>query len=313
MTFDPTPLKHLYPFQSHHLTVDGHRYHYVDEGTGDPIICVHGNPTWSFYFRRLIRTFSDTHRVIAVDHIGCGLSDKPSDREYSYRLERRAADLEALIDHLELGDNLTFVMHDWGGMIGTAVALRRAESVKRLIYFNTAAFLMLPGKRLPFRLSVIRNIPPLAAVLVRGFNAFAGLATKMACTKRLPPDVAAAYVAPYDSWASRIATLRFVQDIPLSPGDPSYQLARWVDDNLYRFNETPTLICWGLQDFVFDADFLREWKRRMPNAAVHEFPDAGHYVLEDAWDEIRPIVGRFLEQHSIADARLACRNTEAVT
>jgi haloalkane dehalogenase len=110
----------------------------------------------------------------------------------------------------------------------------------------------------------------------------------------MPAEVRAGYLAPYDSWANRIAVLRFVQDIPLRPGDPSYALISEVQDQLDRLLDVPMLICWGMRDFVFDRDFLQEWERRFPRAEVHSFADAGHYVLEDAAEEIVPLVRRFL-------------------
>lgn len=298
MTFDIAPYRHLYPFESRWLEIGGHRYHYVDEGRGEPIVFVHGNPTWSFFFRSLISDLRSDHRVIAVDHIGCGLSDKPSDRDYDYILRRRVDDLTTLLDHLKLGDNLTLVLHDWGGMIGMGWALAHVEEVRRLVLFNTAAFALPTEKRLPLRLSILRNVSPLASLLVRGFNAFSFSATHMACVKRMSREVSAAYRAPYNSWANRIATLRFVQDIPLRPSDPSYALVRWVDDHLAELRDVPMLICWGERDFVFDDCFLAEWRRRFPGATVHTFPDAGHYVLEDAGDEIRPLVRAFLKRHA---------------
>ncbi len=299
MSIDLSAYRHLYPFESHWLDVGGHRYHYVDEGEGDPIILVHGNPTWSFFFRGLIAELRSSHRVIAVDHIGCGLSDKPNDAKYEYCLERRVADLDVLVEHLKLGDNLTFGVHDWGGMIGMACALRRADQVKRLVVFNTAAFGLPTGKALPWRLWIVRNLTPFATPLVRGLNAFSYLATRMACVKRMPADVSMAYRAPYDSWANRIATLRFVQDIPLRAGDRSYDLLRWVEDRLDRLRGVPMLVCWGEQDFVFDAAFLAEWRVRFPEAVVHTFADAGHYVLEDAGDRICPLVHAFLDEHPV--------------
>ena len=295
MDWAPPPA--LYPFKSHWLDLQGLRYHYLDEGEGDPVILVHGNPTWSFFFRGLIQELRDSYRVIAVDHIGCGLSDKPDDTTYPYRLDRRVGDLGALLDHLNLGDNLTFGMHDWGGMIAMACALRRPERVTRLIVFNTAAFRLPPGKTLPLRLSILRHLRPLATPLVRGFNAFSYLATHMACVTPLSAEVSRAYRAPYDSWANRIATLRFVEDIPLSAADPSYALVQWVENELHRLRDLPTLICWGQRDFVFDADFLAAWRTRFPEALIHTFPSAGHYVLEDAGNEIFPLVRTFLDAH----------------
>ena len=294
---DLSPYRHLYPFESHWLDIQGHRYHYVDEGAGEPVILVHGNPTWSFFFRGLIIALREAYRVIAVDHIGCGLSDVPGDADYEYCLERRVADLDALVEHLQLGDNLTFGIHDWGGMIGMACALRQVRRVKRLMVFNTAAFGLPRGKTLPVRLWIVRNLTTLATPLVRGLNAFSYLATHMACVKRMSADVSQAYRAPYDSWATRIATLRFVQDIPLRPGDRSYDLVRWVEDHLHQLRDVPMLICWGERDVVFDAAFLAGWRTRFPAAVVHTFPDAGHYVLEDVGAQIYPLVHAFLDAH----------------
>lgn len=300
MSFDITPYRDLYPFKSRWLIVGGHRYHYVDEGRGDPIILVHGNPTWSLFFRSLIRELRSDHRVVAMDHIGCGLSDKPGDDDYDYCLQRRIDDLEVLLEHLGLTGNLTFAVHDWGGMIGLGCALRRPTQIKRLIVFNTAAFFPPAGKRLPYRLAIIRNCRPFAALAVRGFNAFSYLATHMACVKPMPKNVRAAYRAPYDSWAHRIATLRFVQDIPMKPGDPSHAAAQEIDENLHLLRDVPTLICWGQRDFVFDGDYLAEWLRRFPKAQVHAFEDAGHYILEDKADEIPALVRTFLTDHPVA-------------
>ena len=302
MSFDITPFRHLYPFQSHWLELDRLRMHYVDEGAGESIVMVHGNPTWSFHFRELIKGFRTTHRVVVPDHIGCGLSDKPADAEYEYTLRRRVEDLETLLDRLELNENVTLVGHDWGGMIAAACALRRLERVKRLVFFNTAGFLLPSGQRLPWQLWLIRHLSPLAALLVRGFNGFAIGATYLATAKGLPREVRAAYRAPYDSWKNRIATLRFVQDIPLKPGDRSHELAKWVDDRLEQLRQRPVFIGWGERDFVFDTRFLEQWRRRLPDAEVHSFADAGHYVLEDVSEALIPQVRDFVERTARAEA-----------
>jgi len=307
VTFDITRYRDLYPFTSRWLELDGVRMHYVDEGTGEPIVLVHGNPTWSFFYRRLIMALRDRYRVIAMDHVGCGLSDKPAAGDYPYTLDRRITDLDRLLDHLDLGNQLTFGVHDWGGMIGMACALRRAQNVKRLIVFNTAAFLMPAGERLPLRLRVIRDGGPIGAAIVQGLNGFCRGAAQMAVCNPLPRKVRRAYLAPYDTWAHRLAVLRFVQDIPLRPKDSSFATARWVDDHLHELAHADVLICWGERDFVFDAAYRDEWRRRFPDATVHTNPDAGHYVLEDAGDEVNHIVGEFLD-----GSRRASPNAEAV-
>lgn len=297
MAFDSDRYRRQYPFESHFLDREGLRYHYLDEGEGAPVVMVHGNPTWSFYFRALVKGLRGAFRCVVPDHIGCGLSDKPAEDRYEYVLERRVDDLESLLDHLGLIGGITLVLHDWGGMIGMACALRRPQRIARLVILNTAAFLLPPGKSLPLRLWALHGRNPLASVLVRGLNLFAWGATHVATAKRLPHEVRAALTAPYDSWAHRIATLRFVQDIPLRPGDRSYDLAKSVDENLHRLRDLPMLICWGERDFVFDAHFLNEWRRRFPAAEVHAFPDAGHYVLEDAAQEVVALVRGFLDRH----------------
>ena len=329
---DSPEFRKLYPFESRWHDLGGVRMHYVDEGAGDPVVMVHGNPTWSFYWRELIKALRWTHRCIAMDHIGCGLSDKPGDvttarndecrienvecrnedgtpdRDfnilhstfnipYSYTLARRVADLESLLDALHLERNVTLVVHDWGGMIGLTAALRRPERIARIVVMNTAAFLLTEGDSLPLRLWLLHD-NPLAPLLVQGFNLFAWAATRMAVTRPLPREVRDAYLMPYDTWHNRLATLRFVQDIPLEPSHPSYALAKWTDDNLHRLSHVPMLVCWGLRDFVFDETFLNEWRRRFPKAEVHAYEDAGHYVIEDAQQAVIENVVRFTARQS---------------
>jgi haloalkane dehalogenase len=288
----------LYPFQNHFLNRDGQRYHYLDEGAGQPILMLHGNPTWSFYYRQLVLALRDSYRCIVPDHIGCGLSDKPGDSHYRYTLAQRVADLEVLLEHLGITKDLTLVLHDWGGMIGMAYASRRPEGIRRLVILNTAAFHMPKGKRLPWSIWLCRNTP-LGPLLVRGLNAFCRGAAWKCCRRPMTPEIRQAYLQPYNSWPNRIAVLRFVQDVPLRPGDSCYDLVSEVENGLHRFRHVPMLICWGEKDFVFDRDFLDEWIRRFPEAQVQRFPDAGHYVLEDAAEEIIPLVQDFLRAHPL--------------
>ncbi|MDP6931921.1 MAG: alpha/beta fold hydrolase, partial [Myxococcota bacterium] len=276
----------LYPFEGRTVQVGGHGIHTLDEGRGSPVLMVHGNPTWSFYYRNLVLALRDTHRVVVPDHIGCGFSDKPSLDEYPYTLDRRVEDLTALVDSLELGDDITLVVHDWGGMIGMAWAVRNAHRIRRIVVLNTAAFPKPDSKRLPWSLGLVRNTW-LGAWLVQGFNAFSWGATRLAVTRRpLSPPVRKAYCAPHDTWDNRLSTLRFVQDIPLGPEDPGWDTVTRTADGLKAFADTPVLICWGARDFVFDDHFLREWQSRWPHATVHRYEDCGHYVLEDARDEV---------------------------
>ena len=296
---DTSSFKHLYPFKSHYMNLKGLKYHFIDEGTGDPVVMIHGNPTWSFYYRELIKELSTHFRAIAVDHIGCGLSDKPDKNAYDYRLKSRVDDIESLFDHLELSEGVTLILHDWGGMIGMAYALRHPERISRIVIMNTAGFFPPDKKRLPFRLWLVRNIRPFATLAVLGFNLFAYSALFMASYKGLSRDVKSGLIAPYNCWKNRIATLCFVQDIPVRENDPSYALVKYVDENLHKLEGIPMLICWGKHDFVFDVSYLAEWQRRFPEAEVNLLSDAGHYVLEDEPKKVCLLVKDFLTRHPV--------------
>jgi pimeloyl-ACP methyl ester carboxylesterase len=288
----------LYPFESRRTEIGGHGYHYLDEGKGEALVMVHGNPTWSFYYRKLVLAFRDHYRTLVPDHIGCGYSDKPDDAHYRYTLSRRVDDLEAFLEKVGAGNALTLVLHDWGGMIGMAYAVRHPERIKRLVLMNTAAFHLPESMRLPTSLWSVRNTR-LGAWCVQRFNLFARGATWLTTTKRLPKEIRDAYCAPYETYDDRLATLRFVQDIPLVPGDAAYGAVSKVEAGLGLFASTPILLLWGMKDFVFRPEVLEVFEKHWPHAEVHRFATAGHYVLEDAADEIPGILRSFLERHPL--------------
>ncbi len=297
VTVDTSGFKEIYPFTSHFIPLDNHKLHYLDLGRGRPVVMVHGNPTWSFYFRRLARDLSMHHRVIVPDHMGCGLSDKPSIRDYDYTLESRVRDLDRLIQSLDLKEKITLVVHDWGGMIGCAWALENLDRIDRIIITNTAGFHLPAAKRFPLRLWLIRYLTWFAIPAVLGLNLFSRSALYMAPRRPLSKTVRHGLTAPYNSWKNRIATLRFVQDIPLSPGDRSYDLVNRVDTHLEDLKTIPMMILWGRHDFVFDLTFLDEWTRRFPHAQTHVFEDAGHYLFEDKPAETSKLIKKFMEEH----------------
>ncbi len=289
----------LFPFVGRHLQVAGQRMHVLDEGPRDApaVLMLHGNPTWSFYYRDLVRELSVDHRCIVPDHIGCGLSSKPGADDYPYTLERRVTDLEAALDQLDVQGPITLVVHDWGGGIGFTWASRHADRLARFVVLNTAAFHLPKSKPFPWPLALTRT--PVGAFLVTRFNAFSGVAARVAFKKPVSAAVRHGYVAPYDTPANRVATLRFVQDIPLRPEDPGFSLIGAADDGLGAFTDKPALICWGMRDFVFDKHFLAVWEERWPHAEVHRFDTCGHYVLEDAGPQIRALVRGFVDAHPV--------------
>jgi len=284
----------LYPFASHFFDRGGLRLHYLDEGKGEPVVLLHGNPTWSFHFRALVLALRNQYRVVVPDHMGMGFSDKPGDAQYRYCLQSRADDLAALIEHLRLGRGVSLVMHDWGAMIGMAWAVQFPERVARLVVLNGAAFRVPSDAHVPAALHVVRN-RGLGALAVRSSDFFIRTAARACCTRRpMPREVLDAYLAPYANWADRIALLRFPQDVPLGPSDPSYSLVTSIEAGLARFRQTPAMICWGERDVVFPPHVLDIWRAHWPHAEVHGFPDCGHWVLEDAPEEIATCVRAFL-------------------
>ncbi len=280
-----------YPFESHFETIGGFRYHYVDEGPRDapPLLMVHGNPTWSFAFRNVVKAFAESRRCIAIDHVGCGFSEKPTD--YPYVLERRIADLVEFVERLDL-QGVTLVAHDWGGCIGLGAATRLPERFSRVVLSNTGAF---RSSRIPLRIAVCRW-PVLGPLGVRGLNLFARAALSMAVQNPsvLTPAVRKGLLAPYDSWANRLAVQRFVEDIPMSPSHPSWATLVGVEDGLAKLADKPVLLVWGERDWCFTPAFREEFERRFPGATSVKLEDAGHYVFEDARDEYLAAIRGFL-------------------
>ncbi|MEZ6129361.1 MAG: alpha/beta fold hydrolase [Planctomycetaceae bacterium] len=268
-----------YPFASHWIDVDGQVMHYVDEGTGPVLLMVHGNPTWSFAWRHLIKDLSRDHRVIAIDHLGCGFSQKP--QQDMYTLDQHISRLSAIVECLDL-TGITLFAHDWGGGIGMGTAGRLPNRFDRFVLMNTAAF---RSQRIPLRISVCR-IPLLGTLGLQGLNLFSLAATKMASEKPLSASAKAGLLAPYDSWKNRRAVKEFVHDIPLKPSHRSYGALKSVEDGLEQFADSEMLLIWGMQDWCFSPPFYEEFCQRFPKARRHPIANAGHYLFEDAADEL---------------------------
>lgn len=295
----PPAVRSEYPFDGQVFPLrSGHHLHYVDEGTGPTLLMLHGNPTWSFYYRKLVLGLRDRYRCIAPDHLGCGLSDKPA--RGSYGIAAHAANIAELISGLDLRD-ITLVTHDWGGPIGFLAASRCPERFSRFVTFNTALSL----EPLPRLLTLLR-LPVVGAVVIRGLNGMvrAGVQATALNGHGLAPAVRAGYLAPYDSWAHRIALLRFVQEIPLETTHPNRQLLQNLGGAVEGLRGLPNLVIWGLKDPVFHRGYLDAWRRRFPEADVHPLPDAGHWVVEEAHDRVLPLVRTFLERTGAAHVLL---------
>jgi acyl-CoA synthetase (AMP-forming)/AMP-acid ligase II/pimeloyl-ACP methyl ester carboxylesterase len=292
----PRPYGPLYPFRSRFVTVGrgtatggtrGHRMHYVDEGSGPVIVCLHGNPTWGFLFRNLIAALRDDFRVIVPDHVGCGLSDQPGD--VCFRAGDRIGHLEDLLAELGIG-RFSLVMHDWGGPLGTGLAVRRPADVERLVYFNTtlAEMALLPG--------MIRRAaaPVIGKLLTHDTMQFLKLLTSFGVVQAMPEEVKRGYLRPYQTRAGRRAIWGFVQDIPFSPSHPTAPLMDDMVARLPALADTPVKIIWGMKDPCFHPGILRQVAARFPQADVVRVPDASHLVLEDAPGQSIAAVREFL-------------------
>jgi len=285
----------LYPFESHWLHLDDGRLHYVDEGPDTPagerretLLFVHGNPTWSFHWRNLIQSLRPRYRSIAPDHLGCGLSDKPTQL---LRLDDHIENLATLVERLDL-ENVTLVAQDWGGAIGLGAMLRMPERLSRIVLFNTGAFL---PRYIPWRIRACR-FPVLGRLAVQGGGLFSHAALRMTLARknRLDPAVAAAYLAPYDSWPNRRAVYGFVKDIPTKADDATWQTLAAIEQQLPSLAERSALLVWGMRDWCFRPDCLARFEQAWPNAEVHRLADVGHWVLEDAPEVVTPIVEQFV-------------------
>lgn len=285
----PLSWKDLYPFESQYLeiprsetTADWVRMHFVEKGSGDQVVvCVHGNPTWSFTFREVLQQVSDQARVIAVDHVGCGLSQKP--QKYNYSLEQHIGNLARLLEQLDL-KRVTLLLHDWGGAIGLGAALRLPSRVERIVLLNTGAF---PPPYIPWRIAACR-VPGVGKLAVRGFNLFARAALSMTLHRltRIEPQVAAGLIAPYHDWESRVAIWRFVQDIPRSKAHATWKVLSRIEDGCSIFSDRPIRIVWGVKDWCFRLECLERLKAMFPHAKVRRLEDVGHYVMEEAAAEV---------------------------
>jgi len=270
--------------------------HYIQEGSGEPVVLVHGNPTWSFYYRNLVSKLKDKYMVIVPDHIGCGLSDKPSEELYEYTLSNRIEDLSTLLNKLIPDQPYRMVIHDWGGMIGLGAALKNPDRLRQLVILNTTGFMLPETRRFHKILLFARSLP--GRILITHFNAFVrGTLRWGSIRKPMADEVRKAYLQPYSTPADRLAVLRFVQDIPLKSSDTAYDAAKFIDDNLHLISTVPKLVLWGRHDFIFDDYFLNEWKKRCPEAEFHVFEDAGHLVLEDAPERVCKKTKTFFDSH----------------
>jgi haloalkane dehalogenase len=293
-----------YPFASNFMELSpGVRLHYLDEGSisstesASTILCVHGNPTWSFYYRSIVSHFAARNRVVALDHIGCGLSDKPL--RYNFTLHQHTQNLLQLIDRLDL-TNITLVVHDWGGAIGLNAAIQRADRIQNILVLNTAAF---PPPYIPLRIAACR-IPWLGPWAIKYMNLFAWTATFMAIDRlpRLSSTAKQGLLAPYDSPAHRIAINAFVQDIPMRRSHPTWSVLDELEHGLSRLEKCRVHFVWGMKDWCFLPSCMERMSQYWPQSTRRELNDVGHYVMEEAPLEVRQELEALLQPARTKDS-----------
>ena len=280
-----------YPFESHYFSVPAGRMHYIDEGIGSPIVMVHGNPSWSFLYRHLIKRLQSEYRCIAMDHIGFGLSDKP--RDWSYLPEDHAKNLDALIGYLDL-ENITLVVQDWGGPIGISYAVAHPESVARTILMNTWAW---PVNRDLYYIAFSSFMGgPIGRFLIRKYNFFARSVMKhvFGDKTKLSPAIHNHYLKPLDSAETRMGSYIFPKQIT---GSTHWLNSLW--GHISALREKPTLIIWGMKDIAFREKELRRWEEAFPGARTIRLTSVGHYVQEEAPDELADPVIPFLTETTL--------------
>ena len=281
-----------WPFEPHWLATDGVHIHYVDEGPreGEAVLMLHGVPTWSYLYRRFIPPLASAgYRAIAYDQLGFGRSDKPTSTD-EYSIARWVRHLDALVDELGL-EQVTLVLHDWGGPVGLRWAVDNAERVRRLVVFNTHTGAVDEGSA-PTPYAVLRA-PVLGDVLTRGVNAFR-LALLYACD--LDENAKAAYAKPHPSWRSRTALAKAPRLLPFDHGNPSREVVQQTVAGLDRLYAKPKLVLWGMKDPVLRPSILANLRTRLGQAEVRELAGASHFVQEDAPEESLGYLLTFLER-----------------
>lgn len=279
-------LKKQFPYQSRFFQVGRQKIHYIDEGFGPVVLMMHSCPFWSFEFRALIADLSRDHRVIAMDQMGFGLSDKPED--YDYRLETHANHVDSFVHALGL-KKFSMILHGRGATIGMAYAVRHPDDISGFVTFNAQAF---SEFTLPFGLQICR-LKWIGAKILMLLNIFGR------DIKHLPPEVREKYIDPVPGVNCRLPLQRFIEDIPCVPEDLSAQTMFTIENALWLLLEKPACIIWAEKDWLYKKSDRDRWRKYFPKAEYHTLKDAGRCITEDAPGEINGIVRDFLTRNKI--------------
>jgi haloalkane dehalogenase len=276
-----------YRFAPNYVAVDGLRMHYLDEGDGEPVLLLHGEPTWSFLYRRVIPPLTSVARVVAPDYIGFGRSDKPVDRDW-YTYDAHYRSVERLVVELDLR-NVTVVMQDWGGPIGFRLAATQPDRVARLVVMNTGIYSGRPPSEtwLHFRELVRRT----------GADFDPGRLIRLTCVRELDDDAVAAYAAPFPTAESKTGVLMFPELVPTEPDHPSAAAMLHAREALRSWRK-PTLVLFGDSDPIFSVRVAERIAELIPGAEpAQTVSHAGHFLQEDAGEEVGARIAAWLKKH----------------
>jgi pimeloyl-ACP methyl ester carboxylesterase len=276
----------LYPFKKKYLPVRGGHMHYVDEGQGEIILFIHGTPTWSFLYRDFIKAFSKTHRCIAMDHIGFGLSDKPENAEGTP--QAHGQNVGTLIEQLDL-KNITLVVHDFGGPIGLSAAIKHHNRIKQMVVFNTWLWETKNDPAAQKINKILHSWIGKFLYLRMNFSVRFLLKKGYYNKEMLTPQIHKHYLAPFPNAVSRWSLLKL--------GKALVGASDWYQEQWNRLNvldQKPWLFLWGTKDEFITPDYLQKWKARFPNADVKELV-CGHFVQEEKSSESIQYIHSFLQ------------------
>ena len=275
-----------YPFEPHGFVVDDHQMRYVDEGSGRPLVFVHGTPTWSFLWRRMVLALRDEYRCIAPDHLGFGLSDKPEAADYTPAAH--AQRLEELIEHLDLRD-VTLVVHDFGGPIGLSYALQHPQNVASVVVMNSWLWSNVGNRSVEGTSILVRS--PVGRFLYRRLNLSPQVLLKTAFADKgtLTPALHAQYLGPFPTPASRVAPWILARELS---GSNDWYASLWEARDVLA--DIPALVMWGTKDPLFPLTHLERWRTALPGARVERLDRSGHFVQEEAPEEVISAIRSFL-------------------
>ncbi|MDR1232865.1 MAG: alpha/beta fold hydrolase [Puniceicoccales bacterium] len=279
----PPFLRKIYPFQRHYVKLrNGPTMHYIEEGSGETVLFLHGHPTWSFFFRNLILSLRPDFRCIAIDHIGYGLSDKP--KSYRYNIKTHIEDAICFAE-VKRFKKFHIVAQDFGAVVALAMAERWPERISSMSFLNSAAFAL---PRLP-TVILLFKFPLFTFLCARLFNLFTRVCLHLGTFSMLDGDVVNGFLWPYRKFSNRMAIAAGIDDIPWLSDHPSLEILNTIGKKAFILCNKKIKFFWADDDFHYNFNVLKAWGKVLPNASYKRYQMVGHFLLEDSTEAIKDI------------------------